>query len=59
MAKPLRLPGVEEQRVLDELEIHLLLEQRQQEQWNQLMVQGHYLRSAKLVGEPLRYAASY
>ncbi len=59
MAKPLRLPGVEEQRILDGLEIHLLLERDEQERWNQCIVQGHYLHNATLVGEQLRYAASY
>jgi len=59
MAKPLRLPGIEEQRVLDGLEIHLLLERKDQERWNQSIVQGHYLHNATLVGEQLRYAASY
>jgi hypothetical protein len=59
MAKPLRLPGVEEQQVLDELEIHLLLDPQQQRRWNQLMVSEHYLHNATLVGEQLRYAAIY
>ena len=59
MAKPLRLPGVEEQRVLDGLEIHLLLEREPQERWNQLVMEQHYLHNATLVGEQLRYAASY
>jgi uncharacterized protein DUF4338/DDE family transposase len=59
MAKPLRLPGIEEQRVLDGLEIDLLLDGARQERWNELMVQGHYLHSATLVGEQLRYALSY
>jgi hypothetical protein len=59
MAKPLRLPGTAEQRVLDELEIALLLEPGAQARWNQLMVEGHYLHNATLVGEQLRYAASY
>jgi hypothetical protein len=43
MAKPLRLPGIEEQRVLDELGISLLLDSDAQERWNQLVVEGHYL----------------
>jgi hypothetical protein len=34
MAKPLRLPGVEEQRMLEELEIDLLVEPTQQARWN-------------------------
>jgi hypothetical protein len=59
MAKPLRLPGIEEQRILDELEIHLLLEPGQQDRWNQLVIDQHYLHKATLVGEQLRYAVSY
>ena len=59
MAKPLRLPGIEEQRILDELEIHLLVEGDQQDRWNQLVSAEHYLHNARLVGEQLRYAASY
>lgn len=59
MAKPLRLPGIEEQHVLDELEIALLLEPSAQERWNQWVVAGHYLHNATLVGEQLRYAVSY
>jgi len=59
MPKPLRLPGIEEQRVLDGLEVHLLLERKEQESWNQYIVQGHYLHNATLVGEQLRYVASY
>src|ERR1022692_1222271 len=59
MAKPLRLPGVEEQRMLDELEIHLLVEPTQQARWNRLVKERHYLRSASLVGEQCRYAVSY
>ena len=59
MAKPLRLPGVEEQRVLDELEIQLLVEPTQQARWNRLVKERHYLRSASLVGEQCRYAVSY
>ena len=58
MAKPLRLPGIEEQRLLHQLEIHLLLEPGQQQRWNQLVMEQHYLRNATLVGEQLRYAVS-
>jgi hypothetical protein len=58
MAKSLRLPGIEEQRVLDELGISLLLDSDAQERWNQLVVEGHYLHNATLVGEQLRYAVS-
>jgi hypothetical protein len=59
MAKPLRLPATEEQRVLDESQIHLLLDRDQQEQWNELVIQQHYLHTATLVGERLRYAVSF
>ena len=59
MAKPLRLPGVEEQRVLDELEIDLLVAPTQQARWNRLVKERHYLRRARLVGEQCRYAVSY
>jgi hypothetical protein len=59
MAKPLRLPGVEEQRVLDELEIQLLVKPAQQARWNRLVKERHYLRNANLVGEQCRYAVSY
>jgi hypothetical protein len=59
MAKPLRLPGIEEQRVLDGLEIQLLLERDQKDRWNQLVIAEHYLENATLVGEQLRYALSY
>jgi len=54
MAKPLRLPGVEKQCVLDELEIQLLVEPAQQARWNRLAKERHYLRSASLVGEQCR-----
>ena len=59
MAKPLRLPGVEEQRVLNELEIDLVLEPGQQRRWNQWVIDQHYLHNATLVGEQLRYAVSF
>lgn len=59
MAKLLRLPGIEEQRLLNELEIHLLLQPEEQERWNRLIIEEHYLHNATLVGEQLRYAASY
>ncbi len=54
MAKPLRLPGIAEQRVLNEWEISLLLQPSAQERWHQLVVEGHYLHNATLVGEQLR-----
>ncbi len=59
MPKPLRLPDIEEQQVLDELEIELVLEDPKRDRWNQLVVEQHYLHNATLVGEQLRYAVSY
>jgi len=59
MAKPLRLPGIEEQRLVNGLEIELVLEAGQRERWNQLVVEQHYLHNATLVGEQLRYVVSY
>lgn len=59
MAKPLRLPGIQEQRVLEGLELHLILDPKEQERWNEHIVEGHYLHNATLVGQQLRYVASY
>jgi hypothetical protein len=59
MAKPLRLPGIEEQELLERLEIQLVVEAGQRERWNQLVVEQHYLHNAALVGEQLRYVVSY
>jgi Domain of unknown function (DUF4338)/DDE_Tnp_1-associated/Transposase DDE domain len=59
MAKPLRLPGIEEQQVLDELQIHLLLDSGERDRWNELVTKQHYLHTAILVGEQFRYAVSY
>jgi hypothetical protein len=59
MAKPLRLPGIEEQELLHELQIDLLLGAQEQDRWNDLVTQHHYLRNATLVGEQLRYVVSY
>src|SRR2546428_4434048 len=59
MAKSLRLPGIEEQELLDGLQIELVLEAGQRERWNQLVIEQHYLHNATLVGEQLRYVVSY
>src|SRR6266481_5134495 len=59
MPKPLRLPDIAEQQVLDELEIELVVENPKRERWTQLVVEQHYLHNATLVGEQLRYAVSY
>ena len=59
MAKPLRLPGIQEQQVLNELEIHLLLEPSPQDRWNGLVRDQPSRHNASLVGEQLRSAVSY
>mgnify|MGYP001222806708 CR=1 FL=1 len=59
MPKSLRLPGIEEQRLLEGLEIELVLGAGLRERWNQLVSEQHYLHNATLVGEQLRYVVSY
>ena len=53
-----RQPTVDEQQVLIELEV-ALVPAAQVEPFNQKMVAHHYLRSAAVVGEHLRYVATY
>ncbi len=59
--KPLRLPVNDEHQVLDELVIKPILpsERSEQERWNQLICERHYLHNAILVGEQLRYVVIY
>ena len=59
MAKPWRLPGVEEQELLAGLGIELVWQDDPQERWNELVIREHYLHNATLVGEQLRYVVSY
>ncbi len=59
MPKPLRLPNASEQAVLDGLNLRLLTETAEQQRWDELVIEHHYLKSASLVGEQLRYAAEY
>jgi len=56
MAKPIRLPNTTEQAVLDGLTVRLIQE-CEQARWDSLIEQQHYLKSARLVGEQLRYVA--
>jgi hypothetical protein len=58
MARPLRLPNVTEQAVLDGVQVRLITPE-EAERWNQLVATRHYLKSARLVGEQLRYVAEY
>ena len=59
MPKPLRLPNAKEQAVLDDLEVALVTEAQDKSRWDQLVIEQHYLKSARLVGEQLRYVAQY
>jgi hypothetical protein len=58
MARPLRLPNVAEQAVLDGLVVRLIIGE-EEPHWNQEITQRHYLKNARLVGEQLRYVAEY
>jgi len=57
MAKPQRLPGPDEQTVLDQLRVELV-SPKHTERWNRLVSKHHYLKNADLVGEQLRYVAT-
>jgi hypothetical protein len=59
MPKPLRLPNASEQAVLDSLGIRLLTEPEDKRRWDQLVIERHYLKSASLVGEQLRYVVEH
>jgi hypothetical protein len=58
MAKPLRLPNVTEQVVLDGLSVRLIAP-AEADRWNALVTERHYLKNAQLVGEQLRYVGEY
>lgn len=57
MRRPQRLPDRYEQTILDELQVRLIT-LREKRRWNQLVCQHHYLKSADLVGEQLRYVVT-
>ena len=54
-----RKPSVNEQEVLDHLQVRLLTSAKDKAQCDQLIVEHHYLKDATLVGEQLRYVATY
>ena len=54
MSKPHRLPTIDEQSVLKELQVRLILP-GERIRWNKLVSEHHYLKNALLVGEQLRY----
>ena len=51
-----RRPTADEQTVLRELHVKLLVAPKDLEKCDQILIQEHYLHSAQLVGEQLRYA---
>jgi hypothetical protein len=57
MPKPQRLPNIDEQSLLKELEVRLI-SSGERTQWNKLVGQHHYLKNAQLVGEQLRYVVT-
>lgn len=57
MPKPHRLPNDDEQSILEQLQVHLICP-TQKPRWNKLVCKHHYLKSADLVGEQLRYVVT-
>ena len=57
MPKPHRLPNGDEQALLEQVRVELV-GAHQKRRWNQLVRQHHYLKSADLVGEQLRYVVT-
>jgi hypothetical protein len=57
MPKPLRLPNIDEQTVLGELQVRLALPS-ERVRWNRLVREHHYLKNSRLVGEQLRYVVT-
>src|SRR5258708_30886247 len=54
----MRLSDPAEAAVLDQITVRLIRSD-EQERWNQLVSQHHYLKNANLVGEQLRYVAEH
>jgi len=53
---PFRRPTADEQSVLREMQVKLLVRPKDLERCDQILIEHHYLHSAQLVGEQLRYA---
>jgi hypothetical protein len=56
--KPIKLSDRAEAAVLDQIVVRLI-EPPEQDRWNQLVSQHHYLKNANLVGERLCYVVEY
>jgi hypothetical protein len=52
------IPTAEDQRLLDEVQVRLL-QPEERARFDQLLIEQHYLKSADLVGEQIRYVAEY
>src|SRR5438067_2448702 len=60
MGKPKRrYVSVDEQKILEHLQVRVLTSKKEIARCDDLIVQHHYLHDATLVGEQLRYVASY
>ena len=59
MSTTLSLPRVEEPTILDQLQVALVVGPEEMQRWNSLVCEHHYLKSANLVGEQLRYVVTY
>ena len=53
---PFRRPSADEQTVLRQMQVKLLVRPKDIKACDQILVEHHYLHSAQLVGEQLRYA---
>jgi hypothetical protein len=56
--KQLVLTDPAEAAVVDQIQVRLVRPEEQAE-WDRLMEENHYLKSAQMVGEQLRYVAEY
>lgn len=54
-----RRPTASEQQVLEQFQVRLLTQAAELEKFDRLIIEHHYLKSATLVGEHLRYVATY
>jgi P pilus assembly chaperone PapD len=53
---PFRRSSADEQTVLRQMQVKLLVRPKDLKECDQILVGHHYLHSARLVGEQLRYA---
>ena len=54
-----RRPSPTEQHVLEHMSVRLVTDRKEQDHFDQLLVEHHYLHSATLVGEHLRYVVTH